>query len=52
MYALAFLVVYPLGRLNKYLRDQENEGDSPFAADRLPKQIIAPTTSRGGRIGS
>lgn len=48
MYAIVFLIAYPLGRINKYFIDQTDEGESPFATDRLPKQIVAPTNKLGG----
>ncbi len=41
-YALLFIVAYPLGRLNKYFQEQVDQGQSPFATDRLPQQIIPP----------
>ncbi len=44
-YGLMFCLAYPLGRLNKYFLDQSDEGQSPFATDRLPQQILPPTTS-------
>ncbi len=44
-YGLMFCLAYPLGRLSKYFLDQSDEGQSPFATDRLPQQILPPTTS-------
>jgi hypothetical protein len=44
-YGLMFCLAYPLGRLSKYFLDQADEGQSPFATDRLPQQILPPTTS-------
>ncbi len=41
-YGLMFCLAYPLGRLNSYMRDQADAGQSPFATDRLPQQIISP----------
>ncbi len=44
-YGLMFCLAYPLGRLSKYFLDQSDEGQSPFATDRLPQQILPPTPS-------
>lgn len=44
-YGLLFCLAYPLGRLSKYFLDQSDEGQSPFATDRLPQQILPPITS-------
>ena len=43
LYGLMFCLAYPLGRLNKYFREQSEEGQSPFATDRLPQQILPPS---------
>ena len=43
-YGLMFCLAYPLGRLNKYILDRADEGQSPFATDRLPQQLVPPTT--------
>lgn len=40
--SLLFLVLYPLGMLNKYITRQVAGPESPFANERLPTQIIAP----------
>jgi hypothetical protein len=45
LYGLMFCLAYPLGRLSKYFLDQSDEGQSPFATDRLPQQILPPTTT-------
>jgi hypothetical protein len=42
LYALLFCLAYPLGRLNKYFLDRSDSGQSPFATDRLPQQILPP----------
>jgi hypothetical protein len=40
--AILFSILYPLGRLNKYVYDQVSGPESPFADERMPTQIIAP----------
>ena len=44
-YGLMFCLAYPLGRLNKYFLDKTDVGQSPFATDRRPQQILPPTQS-------
>jgi hypothetical protein len=41
-FAIAFIVMLPFAHLSKYLDDQSDEGNSPFAQDRLPTQIVPP----------
>ncbi len=40
--AVLFAILYPLGRLNKYVYEQVSGPESPFANERLPTQIITP----------
>lgn len=42
LYAIMFCIAYFLGRLNKFFIDQAEVGQSPFATDRLPQQILPP----------
>ncbi len=44
-----FLVLYPLGRLNKYLHQKVAGPESPFANERLPTQQIAPVDREEAR---
>lgn len=45
IYGLLFCVAYPLGRLSTYFTQQNESGQSPFATDRLPQQIIPPVNN-------
>ena len=42
IYGVLFCIAYPLGRLSTYFAQQKESGQSPFATDRLPQQIIPP----------
>ena len=47
--AILFSVLYPLGKLNKYIYEQVSGPESPFANERLPTQFITPNDSQDAK---
>ncbi len=45
IYGILFCIAYPLGRLSTYFAQKNESGQSPFATDRLPQQIIPPVNN-------
>lgn len=43
LFGLFFLIAFPLGLIEKYMISRSDPGQSPFATDRLPTQIVTPT---------
>lgn len=46
-YGILFCIAYPFGRLDKYLVERSESAQSPFATDRLPKQVLVPIDREG-----
>jgi hypothetical protein len=46
--SILYLILYPLGRLNKYIYEQAAGPASPFASERLPTQLLEPSNSTEG----
>ena len=44
-----YLLLYGIGSFNRYIDTQASVHDSPFAEERLPTQIIAPTVSEDAK---